>query len=174
MRILYVLEYFPTLSETFVADEIRGLLRAGDEVTICARHAGPLGIADDLLPLVIRPGRAATVRGLGAALQLRERGAVHALVEAAWLARHVRGDRVHAHFAFGNATVALLYGRLAGVPASFTAHAFDLYAKVPRPVLRRKIALASFVAGVSEHGATELRACAAPADRARIVVQRNG
>src|SRR5689334_3021583 len=101
MHLLYVLEHFPSRSETFVADEVRGLLRAGDDVTIYARNHGEPGIADDLLPLVIGPGAAPAVRGLGAALRLRERGALHGLTEAAWLARRVRADRVHAHFAFG-------------------------------------------------------------------------
>ncbi|MSO95856.1 MAG: colanic acid biosynthesis glycosyltransferase WcaL, partial [Thermoleophilia bacterium] len=143
MRLLYVLDRFPVLSETFVVNEVRGLLRAGDDVTVYARR-------------------------------LRERGALHALAEAAWLARHVRADHVHAHFAFGNATVALLYGRLTGAPASFTAHAVDLYGGVPRAVLGRKIAASAFAAAVSEHGAAELRACAAPVDRSKVVVQRNG
>ena len=114
------------------------------------------------------------MRGIGTALRLHERGALHALAEAAWLARNVRADHVHAHFAFGNATVALLYGHLTGVPVSFTAHALDLYGGVPPAVLGRKIAATAFAAAVSEHGAAQLRACAAPADRGKVVVQRNG
>src|SRR4051812_43401682 len=48
MRLLYVLERFPVLSETFVVDELRGLLRAGDEVTVYARARVETGVADDL------------------------------------------------------------------------------------------------------------------------------
>src|SRR5205085_1078852 len=79
MRLLYVLERFPVLSETFVVDELRGLLRAGDEVTVYARSRGETGVADDLAHLVIGPG--STVprpAGLGAALALRERGPARA------------------------------------------------------------------------------------------------
>jgi glycosyltransferase involved in cell wall biosynthesis len=131
-------------------------------------------VADDLRELVIGPGSAPSVRGVGAALAFRERGALHALAEATWLARTARVDHVHAHFAFGAASVALLYGRLAGAPASFTAHAYDLYGGVPCPVLGRKVAAAAWAAAPSEHGATRLRACAVARDRDKVVVQRNG
>jgi glycosyltransferase involved in cell wall biosynthesis len=174
MRLLYVADRFPVLSETFVVDEVRGLVRAGDDVTVYTRRPGDPEVAADLATLVVGPGAALPGRGLASALRLRERGALHALSEAAWLARHVPADHVHAHFAFGNATVALLYGRLTGARASFTAHALDLYGGVPPSVLGRKVAEAAFAAAVSEHGAAHLRACAAPADRGKVVVQRTG
>ena len=131
MRLLYVADRFPVLSETFVVDEVRGLVRAGDDVTVYMRRPGDPEVAADLASLVVGPGAALPGRGLASALRLRERGALHALSEAAWLARHVPAEHVHAHFAFGNATVALLYGRLTGARASFTAHALDLYGGVP-------------------------------------------
>jgi glycosyltransferase involved in cell wall biosynthesis len=174
MRLLYALDRFPVLSETFVADELRGLLRAGDDVTVYVRHGGEPGVADDLRELVIGPGSAPGARGLRAALALRERGALHALAEARWLARTVRADHAHAHFAFGAASVALLYGRLTGAGASFTGHAIDLYGGVPGAVLGRKLAAARWAAAPTENGAQRLRSCAAPGDRDRVVVQRTG
>lgn len=174
MRLLYVLDRFPVLSETFVADEIRALVAAGDDVTVYARGPGEAGLAEDLAELVVGPGRARGGRGLPAALALRERGALRARSEAAWLARHVEAGHAHAHFAFGAATVALLYARMTGARASFTAHALDLYGGVPDAVLGRKVARSAFAAAVSEHGAARLRACAAPAHRDKVVVQRNG
>ena len=171
MRLLYVLDRFPVLSETFVVDEVRGLLAAGDDVTVYARRGGDAGVAADLRELVVGPGSRAGVRGVRAALALRERGALHALAEARWLAEHVRADHAHAHFAFGAAAIALLYGRIAGVPASFTAHARDLYGGVPSGVLGRKVAAAEWAAAPSEHGARRLRECA---PRGSVVVQRNG
>jgi glycosyltransferase involved in cell wall biosynthesis len=174
MQLLYVVDRFPVLSETFVVNEVRGLLRAGDDVTVYVRRGGEPGVADDLRELVIGPGSAVPAGGVGAALALRERGALHALAEAAWLARRVRADHVHAHFAFGAASVALLFGRVTDTPASFTAHAADLYAGVPCPLLGRKVAAARFAAAVSEHGVARLRGCAVPADRGKVVLQRNG
>jgi colanic acid/amylovoran biosynthesis glycosyltransferase len=162
MRLLYVLDRFPVLSETFVVREVRGLLAAGDDVVVYARRGGEPGVADDLRELVVRPRRALA------------HSAVRVAGEAAWLAKAVRADRAHAHFAFGSASVALLYGRLAGVPASFTAHAHDLYGGVGDRALRRKVALAAWAAAPSEHGARSLRDRAAPRDRHKVVVQRNG
>jgi hypothetical protein len=126
MRVLYVLDRFPVLSETFVVDELRGLLRAGDDVSVYAREAGgEAGVADDLRELVVGPGMRAPVRGLGAALRLRERGALHALAQATWLANAVRADHVHAHFAFGaasrRAAGASARAALAAAPASAAA-----------------------------------------------------
>src|SRR5215212_240090 len=174
MRVLYVLDRFPVLSETFVVDEIRGLLRAGDEVSVYERGGGEDGVADDLRELVVGPDLRPPARGIGAALALRERGALHALAQATWLAKEVPADQVHAHFAFGAASIALLYGRLTGTPASFTAHAYDLYGGVAGPVLGRKVAAAAWAAAPTEHGARRLRACAAPSDRDKVVVQRMG
>jgi colanic acid/amylovoran biosynthesis glycosyltransferase len=171
VRLLYVLDRFPVLSETFVVNEVRGLLAAGDDVTVYARRGGERGVADDLRELVTGPGAAAGVRGTGAALALRERGALHALGEARWLAKTVRCDHAHAHFAFGAASIALLYGRLTGTPASFTAHARDLYGGVRPAALGRKVAAAAWAAAPSEHGAALLRACG---PRGTVVVQRNG
>jgi len=171
MRLLYVLDRFPVLSETFVVNEVRGLVAAGDDVTVYARRGGEAGVADDLRELVIGPGSAFGVRGVGAALALRERGALHALGEARWLAQRVRADHAHAHFAFGAASIALLYGRLTGATASFTAHAHDLYGGVPDGVLARKAAAAAWAAAPSKHGAARLRDCA---PGGTVVVQRNG
>jgi colanic acid/amylovoran biosynthesis glycosyltransferase len=173
MRLLYVLDRFPVLSETFVVAEIRGLLAAGDAVVVYARRGGEAGVADDLRALAIGPGRALPpARALAGALALRERGALLAAAEAAWLAGRVRADHAHAHFAFGAATIALLYGRISGVPASFTAHAQDLYGGVPAAVLGRKAAAAAWAAAPSEHGAERLRAVAG--GHGTVVVQRNG
>ena len=173
MRLLYVLDRFPVLSETFVVGEVRGLLAAGDEVVVYARRGGDAGVADDLRGLVIGPGRTRPpVPALLGACALRERGAVSAAAEAAWLARRVEADHAHAHFAFGAATIALLYGRIRRVRASFTAHAHDLYGGVPEAALGRKVAAAAWAAAPSEHGAARLRSAAR--GRGAVVVQRNG
>ena len=40
MRLAYVLERYPELSQTFVEDELRELVRAGDGVEVLALRAG--------------------------------------------------------------------------------------------------------------------------------------
>ena len=51
-RVLYVLRYFPTLTETFVYREIEELQRRGVEVTVLALGARADGAANDELPRV--------------------------------------------------------------------------------------------------------------------------
>ena len=55
---------------------------------------------------------------------------------------------VHAHFASHPAAVALVIGRLTGIPFSFTAHGSDLHRDVH--MLREKVAEASFVVAISD------------------------
>lgn len=65
-------------------------------------------------------------------------------------------QHLHAHFASNATTVALLAGRMAGVPYSFTAHARDIYhtyvdEHTDNAARRLKIREARFVATVSEY-----------------------
>lgn len=71
---------------------------------------------------------------------------------AAAQARRMRRDgidHVHAHFASYPALSAWLIGRLAGIPYSFTAHAYDLF--VDQSTLATKVAGAKFVVTISEY-----------------------
>lgn len=54
---------------------------------------------------------------------------------------------LHAHFAHGSATIAMMASQLSGVPFSFTAHAKDIYVPKlnPRDLLPRKLRCARFV-----------------------------
>ena len=65
-------------------------------------------------------------------------------VYAAYLLRQQGGEHLHAHFIDRAATVALVIGRLLGIPYSVTAHASDIY--VSPLLLREKLAGAKFVA----------------------------
>jgi glycosyltransferase involved in cell wall biosynthesis len=65
-------------------------------------------------------------------------------VYAAWHLRSDPGQHLHAHFIDRAATVALVAGRLLGIPYSVTSHASDIY--VGPVLLREKLAGAKFVA----------------------------
>lgn len=83
----------------------------------------------------------------------------HLALQATTLAllAQARGiNHFHAHFGSNSTTVALLAGRLARIPFSYTAHARDIYhtyidANTDDEVRRHKIAEAEFVATVSEY-----------------------
>lgn len=138
MKVGYVLRYWPTVSETFVAREIDGLRARGvavDVVGIGRRADG----ADDAVPSLrpekvpiralrhlVRPDVRRLVRGMrrrdvARALWVADRGA-----DRGW-------SRIHAHFAGEAAEWARVAAAVLGVPWSVTVHAVDLF--VPRPSL---------------------------------------
>ncbi len=136
MKVLYVLRYYPTLTETFIYREITGLLERGIDIIVLAIGQREDGAMADELPLVEvwRPPR-----GLGAMPLLRFSARVmtpppglsrkHAM-RVAWAADRALqwgASRVHAHFA-GEASIwARAIARRIGVPYSCTAHATDLF-----------------------------------------------
>lgn len=184
LRIGYVLKRFPRLSETFILNEVLELERQGVHVEIFSllrppeeqRHALLSQIKANVTYL---PGASLaegwTVRE---GLEKPRRAALDTLVSngdplfsgktpaemcklhlkaatVAMLARERRLEHLHAHFGSDATTVALLAGRLAALPFSFTAHARDIYHTYVDPAAddamrRAKIAEASFVATVSE------------------------
>jgi len=91
--------------------------------------------------VLTRPGNSLRTRGLtlihfllagGMAREMERRGVVH----------------VHAHFAINAATIALVAGRLLGIPFSFTAHNLLFTQKM---LLPEKVREAHFVAAISEY-----------------------
>ncbi|CAN5799757.1 glycosyltransferase family 4 protein [soil metagenome] len=194
-RVVYIVDRFPGVYQTFVEGEIRELIRRGILVRIFVRARGDLsGIPEDLrgvtatLPagkrLLIRASIRILVkhpvRTLGAlvwslrALR-RERGALHALADAAFIAPDLQGlDHVHAQFAHGSASVALALGRLTGRPFSFTAHAYDILVAGEPRILARKIAEARFTVAVSEFTRELMAGWARPEDYHKVVLVRNG
>ncbi len=131
-----------------------------------------------LLVLVMRPLRAWPALAMCIAWTVRDRSFQHVkrFAEAAWLLGRVprRPDHLHAHFAHGATTVALVLGRLTRTPFSFTGHARDIFQLVPPELLGAKLAEARFGVAVSEHGREHMQRAAHPADRHKVLVVRNG
>jgi glycosyltransferase involved in cell wall biosynthesis len=78
-----------------------------------------------------------------------------------WTLGRMRVDRIHAHFATQTADCAAMAGGLAGIPFSFTAHAYDIYStdrRVRNDTLGWKLARACQVFTVNEYAAGLLRA----------------
>jgi glycosyltransferase involved in cell wall biosynthesis len=88
-----------------------------------------------------------------------------------WWLRHLRVDRIHAHFASHTATCAGIAGSLTGIPFSFTAHAYDIYCtsmRLRNGTLGWKLRHAIQVFAISEHGGNLLRSRVPASDRSRI------
>jgi colanic acid/amylovoran biosynthesis glycosyltransferase len=175
MRIVFVLDQWPELSETFVVNELQALRRMGHSVRVQAArraaNANPEAPADvdvELLDLAARPWRdllwLAARRPLACARDLvrrrrwRREEWVRPLRALAAPARQVleRGDEhLHAHFAAGAALDALRLAQLTGRPYSVTAHAYDIFAQ-PRN-LREKLEGAALVFTGCDYNVVHLR-----------------
>jgi colanic acid/amylovoran biosynthesis glycosyltransferase len=141
-RVLYVLRYFPTLSETFVYREIQELQRRGVDVHILALGEREDGALQDQLPRVPvhRP-----VRGVRGGLQRLTTRMLIRRPLSRWARSRLRGKallrlrrlaeelgrldfhRVHAHFAGEGAEWARALADSWGIPYSVTVHANDLF-----------------------------------------------
>lgn len=98
---------------------------------------------------------AVTPKALAAAHRLRALGVEH----------------LHAHFAMQTADTAAIAGAVAGIPFSFTAHAYDIYSTHPRwrnATLAWKLRHAARAFTVNDYARDLLRAMLPAADRARV------
>jgi colanic acid/amylovoran biosynthesis glycosyltransferase len=185
MRLAYVLERYPELSQTFVEDELRELARVGDEVEVLALGSGerpelagsrfeplypPTGPARMGALAALAARRPADVGGFLTSTQpwpsdgRRARGIARL---AGWVPSARRADHLHAHFATEAADVAALLGRLSGRPHSFTGHSTDLFADPAG--LRRRLEAAAFAVLVCEYDRREVERLAPGVGRLEVV-----
>jgi len=181
-------DLFPALSETFVANEVRALRRAGHHVRVEASVRAPRpersagrelevtyleddSIASKLLGLLQLAARH-PLRSLGDQIQARRwsrEEEVWPLNSLAPVVRRLtaRGDRhIHVHFAGPAALNALRVTRLVGVPYSVTAHARDIF-QFPTN-LAEKLESASFTTTGCKYNENHLRMIVGPDTASRI------
>jgi glycosyltransferase involved in cell wall biosynthesis len=174
-KVLYVLERWPELSQTFVAEEIRALLELECEVEVAciARGSG----ADPGIPsqsFADTPPGKRVAAALGQAASAPIATFRQIITERSWppprgsqrlkgLARlapfrqaALRADHIHAHFATEGADIARLLAATTGRSWSFTAHGRDAYGS--QTALATNLASAAFARAASPHVAEQLRA----------------
>lgn len=166
MKVLYVLRYYPTLSETFVAAEIAGLQERGHQVAVLAIGERADGVYTTPLPDVevwrpprgleaitlVGPSMRAAMTHPGTWSWLLRQGRRRSAARAAWGGERAQAwgaARVHAHFAGEAAEWARLVGDVAGIPYSVTVHAADLFK--PRASVERLVQTARPVLTVCQH-----------------------
>ena len=190
-RLVIATDRLPVLSETFVSNEIAGLLARGIDLSVEAvqRPERPaLGGARAPLPHYLEDeGTLERLTGIAALaarhpvrcladLWFRRRfdpEEVLRLAALAPLARRLdRGGAAHVHVHFGALACvnALRAGRIAGVPVSFAGHGHELFV-TPRAI-PEKIERSAFVVAPCEYTAAHLRsvAPAGTGERVRVVV----
>jgi colanic acid/amylovoran biosynthesis glycosyltransferase len=195
----YVLRKFPVLSETFILNEILALEARGVDVHIfplaptrdprfhegVTRMKAPMhyvpGVAE--WRTVVRHARRVHARNpkryrrrLLKVLATGRPSLLWQFLQASWIADRARRlgvGHLHAHFANDPASVAAHAAALAGVPYSFTAHAYDIYRDADERALARKMRDARFTVTVSQYNVeflSSLRKGTVP----RIELIRNG
>ena len=157
--IVYVLRYWPTLTETFVRDEVDDLYAAGLDVRVVALGRRDDAAIDDR-PSDVRvarlPHRAEWARALPALLHHGAWPSRDAR-RVAWLRAQVRrAHRVHVHFAGEAAALTREACLREGVPYSVTVHGSDLGR--PHPALAAVLRDAHEVWTVTEAQRTHVRA----------------
>lgn len=178
IRLALVVDQFPELSETFIAEEARALRELGHVVRVESRaHAArPNPAAAAGIPFSVstedsRPRKLIDLAWLATRhplrclwdLRGRRRWAreepLRSLRSLAPCARRVKRSgesHLHAHFAVGAALDAMRLGALLGLPYSVMAHAYDIFRKPTN--LREKLTRASFAATASDFTVDHLKA----------------
>lgn len=133
IRVAYVLRAFPRLSETFILNEILGLLECGVDVRIFALERVPGGPTHPAVDRIARrvhwieDGDSAPARRLPKGIPSRHRKHWTAGLAIGRLLAADPVSHVHAHFAGPAATAAAAAAERARVPFTFTAHAKDIF-----------------------------------------------
>ncbi len=128
LRIAYVLNMFPKLSETFIAGELAELRRRGVELKVFSLRVPEEELRHDI---VVRAG-------------LDERTVYDARAFRPLL-RKFRPQLIHAHFATKATAAARELASELRVPFTFTAHRYDIYDKPPADFAARAAAAAAVV-----------------------------
>jgi glycosyltransferase involved in cell wall biosynthesis len=168
MRIGYILNIFPKLSETFVINEIIELMERGHEINIFSlarpseRIVQPevkaynltskthyLPFASKVVSSLISTLSSDALIGKNQILAARK---VYCGVAARFfsqIAKRLDLDIIHAHFANWAAYVAMLMSKYTGIPFTFTAHAIDIFDRPDVYLLREMAAKSSAIVTIS-------------------------
>jgi colanic acid/amylovoran biosynthesis glycosyltransferase len=154
MKVLYVVNAFPKISETFILNEIVQAEKQGVEVEVLAFSNT---VEDRVHPDVSKVGKV---------VYLMPRRRLTAVADHLyWFSRHpqrylktfalalnrtngitrlflfnlhnirmiegIRADHLHAHFGTWTADMAMLAGLLTGIPYTFTTHSYDIFSFPP-------------------------------------------
>ncbi len=195
-RIVVILKGYPRLSETFIAQELRGLEQAGFALSLVSmRHPTdvkrhpvhdeivapvtylPEYLHDEPLRVLRSLWRCRAMPGFGVALRqfLRDlpgdpgRNRIRRFGQAAVLAAEwpEGGQWIYAHFLHTPASVAGYASLMTGIPWSVSAHAKDIWTSRPAEIAR-KLDAARWAVTCTQTGADHLRLLAPDATRVHL------
>ncbi len=177
MKIAYILDVFPVLSETFVVREMLELRKLGVDLSIYSLHRRnnelTHGFVEDLVQEThylprknksLRPKIllshiklfSSSPKRYLSTLALARKYGRKTMGEFFWAAYFVEQfqreniTHIHAHFALDGTKYAMLISALTDIPYSFTIHAHDIFLKKNTGSLVDKFNRAKFVASISQ------------------------
>jgi glycosyltransferase involved in cell wall biosynthesis len=190
MRVLFVLDHWPELSETFVVNELQALRRLGHDVRVQtaqrAAHPSPEAPDDVDVHVLADDARRSAARDLLWLLRRRPLACVrdaarrrrwareewvrplHRLAPSARAIFEHQDEHLHAHFAGGAALDAMRLAALSGRSFSVTAHAYDIFL-APRN-LHEKLTRADAVFTGCDYNMRHLRRLAPTANLHKVVM----
>jgi glycosyltransferase involved in cell wall biosynthesis len=201
-RLAYLVSWFPTVTETFIINEVRELERLGMRVDVFpllgrhgyVNHPGTEALvarahyrrlfawatlAAQVYWLLRAPMAYLGAWWMALTGNLRSPGflarAFFVVPKAALFAREMQArgvEHVHAHWATHPTLAAMVIQRLTGLTYSFTCHAHDIY--VDRTMLREKLEAATFAVTISEFNRELLGKLYGEAVKKKIAVVRCG
>jgi glycosyltransferase involved in cell wall biosynthesis len=151
-RVAYVVNTFPKLSETFIANELAELRRRGIEALILSLRPPTEKIRHEIVTEAALLERTLDdPAGFPAAL------------------RDFAPDVVHAHFATEPAAAASELAAELGVPFTFTAHGHDIYRRPPADFARRALSAAAVVTVSQANARSIVELFGVPSTHIRVI-----
>lgn len=142
MKILYVLDIYPILSESFIRDEIEEMRERGHEIIIGTFKKGDNSFElpeslknytnfNDLSFSKLEAGKILlkNIRKLKFSLKQRNIPLKEILFHSAKISEFVKThniDHIHAHFGLNASAFAIQAGNISNIPVSFTVHGYDV------------------------------------------------
>jgi glycosyltransferase involved in cell wall biosynthesis len=176
VKITYLLNCFPNISETFISDEIYTLVKAGTEVEIFSLQTPEKNIVHDnaqylidkgLVHYLAVPSKKSKLISLLSAILTKPIG-IFRLFRAelpTWIKlegvsyanqiMHSKPQFIHSHFADKSTQIAHIINIVNRVPYSFTTHGYDVFFEPPDNYMDL-VRLATFIYAISNFNAEYL------------------
>jgi glycosyltransferase involved in cell wall biosynthesis len=152
LRVAYLINVFPKLSETFIANELAELRRRGVDLRILSLRQPEEGL------------RHAFIEAAGLEpLTCRDPARFEAVL------RQFQPDLLHAHFATEPTEAARQWSQRLGVPYTFTAHGYDIRRKPPADFAERANAARALVTVSEANRRHIIQAFGVPSSHIRII-----
>jgi glycosyltransferase involved in cell wall biosynthesis len=194
LKILYILDVFPNLSESFIVNEIVELLKSGVDIEIFSylrpkNEPTHVELNQYGLPQRVHYYTKNYAMDYTRALSCLSRKPVPFLKTLSYpfsfkekiylfpfitridneLEKTFKADLIHAHFATRPTTIAMSIAKIANVPFSFTAHAYDIFTNSNTALIKREIREAGGVVTISNYNKNYMIKLGADPDKVRVV-----